>query len=179
MQVTLTEALRLTHTVKATESAIVTRRVLDFALPQDRHRVLQPEELVILYLHEWLTHLGCLDRSQIVGALKRLRMSSRNKVETPLVTNAFSGKTATLTVAGQMLTWEGLDCWYNSDYDQDVKQLSSAPITLIVCDVTALVITKAAWLSKLRNEDASRSAADTFVAENKSPLGDTRITDAQ
>lgn len=131
-------------------------------LPENRNVELTALDTLSLYLYEWLKHLNVFERSQARDIVTKLRQSPE-----ALLTKVVSNTTTTMTVASRFVTWEGRDCWFDSIYGTDIQQLDAAPVTLIICDISALWLQKTAWLAKLYGGTDARhhNTADTISDE--------------
>jgi hypothetical protein len=119
------------------------------------------------YVYEWLLHLGFVSDGQaqaLLAAMTQLLRDLAGDLEHALEAEPPCPElpVALLTIADRTFAaWPGLDRFYHLVDNAFADQTTAAPVTHIVCDLTALFLQKQRWLTQLQEgkDDRTESAA--------------------
>jgi hypothetical protein len=115
------------------------RRAKAVAARQVNEAVADTYARVVIYLYEWLVHLGLFDDVEVGEILDNV-----------LLTFKTHATKAVLTVAdGRYVTWTGYERWYDVLRDETEFEMPAPAVTLITCNVAALIVGKEERLAVL------------------------------
>ena len=161
-------------TLEKKEFAVLLRVILGRRAKEQLAAPVSVVDQLRLYLYEWLSHWNCFKDSQIERLLKRLDTPLKHFAEVIEAGATFGNLLVTISDK-RYVSWSGCKCFYDLEFDDDVKQLDAPAVTFMMCNVVALLTVKQRWLQKLGADDAGHrhpQAADSDGAAASPPAPD-------
>jgi hypothetical protein len=166
--------------VKQVTTALPSRqleRVLLLILRLDQgawaHARLDACQQLVVYLYEWLMHLGFVGEDQARWLLGKMGGALKDYADTrlePYFDDAADRLTTfTLTISEQRYAiWPGVEVWYDLYAERLLTGLPEPCVTHITCDVVSMFIRKQRWLKSLRG---GKDAGSEYHAAGQQPGG--------